>query len=90
MDCVCIIGGDFNCDLNASFHASTMINDFLSSSNLYRCDLAKSHKVDYTFHNDSSNCCSHIDYFVTSDSQLITKYEVLDSGSFFSDIYLLL
>ena len=27
----------------------------------------------------------HIDYFVTSDSQLITKFEVLDSGSFLSD-----
>ena len=85
MDCVCIIGGDFNCDLNVSSHASTMINDFLSFGNLYRCDLAMSHKVDYTFHNDSSNCYSHIDYFVTFDSQLITKFEILDSGSFLSD-----
>ena len=55
MNCVCIIGGDFNCDLNVSSHASTMINDFLSSRNLYRCDLAMSYKVDYTFHDDSSN-----------------------------------
>ena len=59
-----------------------MINVFLSSRNLYRCNLAMSYKVDYTFHNDSSNCYSHIDYFVTSDSQLITKFEVLDYGSF--------
>ena len=85
IDCVCIICGDFNCDLNVSSHASTVINDFLSSRNLYRCDLAMSHKVDYTFHNDSSNCYSYIDYFVTSDSQLITKFQVLDSGSFLSD-----
>ena len=83
--CVCIIGGDFNCDLNVSSHASTVINNFLSSRNLYRCDLATSYKVDYIFHNDSSNCYSHIYYFITSDSQLITKFEVLDSGSFLSD-----
>ena len=44
-----------------------------------------SYKVDYTFHNDSSNYYSHIDYFVTSNSQLITKFEVHDSGSFLSD-----
>ena len=85
MDCVCIIGGNFNCDLNVSSHASTMINDFLFSRNLYRYDLAMSYKVDYIFHNDSYNCYRHIDYFITSDSQFITKFEVLDSGSFHSD-----
>ena len=62
-----------------------MINDFMSSRNLYRSDLAMSHKVDHTFRNDSFICYRHIDYFVTSDSQFITKFEVLDAGSFLSD-----
>ena len=58
MGCVCTIGNDFNCDLHVSSHSSTMINDFLISRNLYRCDLAMSYKVDYTFYSDSSNSYS--------------------------------
>ena len=85
MDCVCIICGNFNCDHNVSSHASTMTDDLLSSRYLHRCNPAMSYKFDYTFNNDSSNCHSHIDYFITSGSQFITKFQVLDSGSFISD-----
>ena len=56
-----------------------------SSRNLYRYDLAMSYKADYTFHHDLSNCYSQIDYFITSDSQFIAKFEILDSRSFLSD-----
>ena len=37
-DCHCVIGGDFNTDLNCNVNASVAVNNFISSNNLCRCD----------------------------------------------------
>jgi len=84
-DCVWLIGGDFNSDLGKFDHAAAAINSFLADRNFVRCDVAVGCKADYTYCNDSLNCHSYIDYFLTSDASRVVKFSVVDEGSNLSD-----
>ena len=72
------IGGDFNYDLNYTSSYSMNIFDFLVRTNLTRCDEIMSHTVSHIYYNNSNNRNSHIDYFVTSHSSKLIRFEVTD------------
>ena len=61
--CCCIIGGDFNIDLDCVSSRSYMhdvINSFLTCNNLTRCDLGFTPSVSYTYANESQNYYSKL------------------------------
>ena len=61
-NCNCIIGGDFNVDLDSFNAFSTTVNNFISNRGLARCDLTFPTATKYTYVNDAMNCRSNINY----------------------------
>ena len=86
-DCDCIVGGDFNSDLkDAKSHAiNHMINDFVVTNNLYRCDVVFPVATKYTYINESLNCSSTIDYMLTSNCGSTIAFNILDLDLNLSD-----
>jgi len=60
--CGCIIGGDFNTDLNVVSSAFKKLNTFLADNQFSRC--SASDCLPYTFVNETRNYFSNIDYVV--------------------------
>jgi len=83
--CLYLLGGDFNCVLDKTDAAATMINSFLHNRQLARCDVCVGCNADFTYVNDSLNRRSCIDYFLVSDASRIAKFNVIDDGSNLSD-----
>ena len=84
-NCTCLIGGDFNCDFDGDSQAAAILNKCFVDHNLVRCDnLFTCQKVN-TYVNTALDCSSCIDYFLTSNSSNIVKFEVIDEGSNLSD-----
>ena len=83
-DCGCIIGGDFNVDLDMSCSFSSVINHFLQDNNFHRCDLLFPGTVKYTYANETANLFSKIDYIVFNDVTCIAS-EIVDPDINFSD-----
>ena len=61
-NCNCIIGGDFNVDLDSVNAFSTIIKNYISIRGLARCDLTFSTVTKYKYINDALNCQSIIDF----------------------------
>jgi len=80
-----VIGGDFNTDLDIKNPASDTVNHFISESSLYRCDILSGISKCCTYFNDALQCQSTIDYFLTNDNCVSTKFDVLDPYINFSD-----
>jgi len=85
-NCQLFIAGDFNvCLDNNSDVYSSNINDFLLRYSMSRCDdLFPQAKVG-TYANAALNHQSQIDYAVTSSSEDVVNFEVLDPDLNFSD-----
>lgn len=86
-DCDCLVGGDFNSDLSdcRAHAANTVINDFIVSNKLHRCDVLFPAATKYTYVSESLNCASTIDYMLTSDPLLTVAYNILDIDINLSD-----
>ena len=84
-ECSSLIGGDFNCDLHYTSGYSMNIFDFLVRNNLTGCDEIMSYIVSHTYYNDSNNSNSHIDYFVTSNSSKLIRFELIAHSVNLSD-----
>jgi len=84
-ECDCLIGGDFNVDLDSRSSISQTVNEFMCSNDIHRCDLQFPVSNRNTYINDSTNAYSAIDYFLTSDSSKIVAYNVLDIDINLSD-----
>lgn len=83
--CSILIGGDLNCDLDSPSQAADLIRNFMSDHCLTRCDkLTGSAKIN-TYINGALGFGSCIDYFLTSCSKNVVKFEVIDDGSNLSD-----
>jgi len=65
-DCNCLIAGDFNTNLDNNSAVSTKVNAFVEKNSLCRCDVIFPVANKHTYYNDSTNCCSTIDYMLTS------------------------
>lgn len=84
-DCIYLIGGDLNCDLDGISQTADLINGFATDNNLVRCDkLSGCDKVS-TYVNSALHCDSCLDYFLVSNASKIIKFEVIDEGSNLSD-----
>ena len=84
-DCNCLIGGDFNTNLDNSTSASDAINNLIDSKSLSRCDVLFPISDGFTYFNDSTHCSSVIDYMLTSKSDSTIAFNVLDMDINLSD-----
>jgi len=86
--CSCIIGGDFNVDLDCTSTSrssvSSKIKSFLKENNLIRCDLASTSNINYTYANEPLNHLSKLDYFV-AEGICTMDFDILDCDNNFSD-----
>ena len=73
-----ILGGDLNVELDDSSAVSTLIRDFAAANGLSRCDHLFSGAYYSTYYNESLNCQSTIDFFLTSNNNIVTGYNVID------------
>lgn len=83
-DCGCIIGGDFNTDLDSRCAASNNINKFLHDNNFCRSDVLFVNGIKFTYINEALNQYSKIDYIVY-DNVNISGFEITDPDVNFSD-----
>ena len=80
-----IFGGDVNTELDDSSPVSTLFSRFAVSNRLNRCDHLFSGAYYSTYYSESLNCQSTIDFFLTSDSDIVTSYNVIDPALNLSD-----
>jgi len=80
--CGCVIGGDFNTDLDLGCNISKLINSFLGDNKFTRCNSANS--LPYTYVNEAQNYYSNIDYFVYNNAQ-VRNFSVIEPDINFSD-----
>ena len=85
----CIVGGDFNVDLDCVNAFSKTINNFISNRSLARYDLTFPTASKYTNINDALNCQSTIDYFLISHISNVCQFDINDHDSNLSDHLLL-
>jgi len=75
-DCKCVIGGDFNTNLDSCDEVARCLTGFINDCLLVRCDdLFPSQKVN-TFVNLSLNQESRIDYVLVSDASDVSQFTV--------------
>ena len=81
-----LLGGDFNADLDKSDPVSDLINKFCADKCLSRCDLLQATGSKHcTYVNDSMGYESTTDYFLISNSIVVSAFEVLDNFMNLSD-----
>ena len=84
-DCECIIAGDFNVDLDSSDAVSHLINNFCHDNSVFRCDnIFGKPKLD-TYTNLALNHHSTIDYILTTSTENIINFDILEPDINFSD-----
>jgi hypothetical protein len=83
-ECGCVIGGDFNTDLNLSNSISKQINNFIRINNIVRCDELFPSNVKFTYVNESLNHFSKVDYFLCKDVN-ISNFEIYEPSVNLSD-----
>ena len=81
----CLIGGDFNTDLDETNPISESVRKFMTDNNLSRLDQLYPTANMYTYYNDSLHVSSKIDYFLTSDSGNTSAFNILDLNINLSD-----
>lgn len=84
-NCPCIIGGDFNTNLDINnCEVTRIMNDFVRTHHFVRCDVIFPNNCQFTYINESLNHRSKIDYFLCQN--LTTRgFEILDCDVNFSD-----
>jgi len=85
--CDCLIGGDFNVDLDNDITRpiSRTVNTFNCKNKLHRCDQITPVGNKMTFVNENANVCSAIDYDLSSSHDKIVALNILDVDINFSD-----
>jgi len=80
-----ILGGDLNDELDDSSPVSRLINQFAETNGLNRCDKLFLGVYYSTYYNESLKCQSTIDFFLTSNDNIVTGYNVIDPLANLSD-----
>ena len=81
-----VIGGDFNTDLDLASPVSDLVNQFITDCSFCRCDILLNIGSKHcTYYNDALNHESTIDFFLTSDVNIIKAFDVMDLDCNFSD-----
>jgi endonuclease/exonuclease/phosphatase family metal-dependent hydrolase len=80
----CVIGGDFNTDLDNGYSISEYISRTMLDNNFVRCDTKFPSTVNYTYANESLNHFSKID-FLFYNNVTVHNFEICDPDINFSD-----
>jgi len=83
-DLPCIIGGDFNTDLDSVTSVSCYVSKFLSDNVFDRCDQLFDCSHKFTYVNDNLHHFSKLDYFVCNNVNVLL-FDVLEPDINFSD-----
>jgi exonuclease III len=83
-ECGCILGGDFNSDLDLQSLMSNLINDFLLDNKFARSDLLYPSNLKFTYINEPLNHFSKIDYIAYNNVH-VKAFEITDPDVNFSD-----
>jgi hypothetical protein len=83
--CRCLIGGDFNIDLDSVCEVSLLVNRFSVDYGLTRCDKLFGSTSTYTYDNVALNHKSYIDYMLTSDIENVREFAVMELDDNLSD-----
>jgi len=83
-ECGCVIGGDFNTDLDIVCSTSKFISNSLLENDFVRCDTQFSTTVNYTYVNESLNLFSKIDFFLCNIVS-VRGFDICDPAINFSD-----
>ena len=84
-DCSCLIGGDFNVDLDCNSNISLLVNEFMGNNNMHRCDVLFPVSNRNTFVNEVTNTGSAIDYMLSSTSDDMIAFNILELDVNLSD-----
>jgi hypothetical protein len=82
--CGCLIGGDFNVDLDSHCSVATNINKFIVDNNFSRCDLLYPSALKYTYINEALNHSSKIDFILVDDVN-VKSFDILEPNVNLSD-----
>ena len=85
VDCDCLIGGDFNVDLDNRSNISAAVLKFIDHNHLHRCEQLFPTSERNTYINDASNTGSAIDYMLTSTIVKTIAFNILDLDINLSD-----
>ena len=81
-----LLGGDFNVDLDKTNPVSDLINNFCVDNSFHRCDLLQATgSKRCTYFNEAMGYGSTIDYFLVSNSDVASDFEILDNFMNLSD-----
>ena len=83
--CSCLIGGDFNVELDRSDNIGIIVNNFNHNNQLFRCDVLFPVADRFIFYNESLQCGSMIDYFLTSNCNDTIGFNIVDLDINLSD-----
>ena len=83
-DCSCIIGGDFNVNLDASGAVSSCFNKFLIDEEFTRSDIETNCNCKFTYVNEALQSFSKIDYFVCNKVNVVS-FDIIEPDINFSD-----
>lgn len=85
-DRITIVGGDLNTDLDQSNSVSKLLNEFSLFNNLYRCDTLLPNVLKRnTYINEALNHQSMIDFFLSTDKDIVSSFDVIDCNINLSD-----
>jgi len=76
--CSCLIGGDFNVELDCNNNISMLVSNFNCNNKLLRCDVVFPVADRLTYYNESLQCGSATDYFLTSNLKDTIAFNILD------------
>jgi exonuclease III len=81
----CLIGGDFNLDLDNKSNLNLLVKEFMVYNCLYRCDVLYPVSNTATFFNESNISSSTIDYMLSTNKSKVIAFNVLDIDINLSD-----
>jgi hypothetical protein len=84
-DCDILICADLNTDLSSSNNITSVVDGFITSNNMSRCDILFPSANVHTYINEPLNCASTIDYLLTSNINRTVAFNVLDLDINLSD-----
>lgn len=81
----CLIGGDFNLDLNKKSNLNQLVDEFIRYNCFYRCDVLFPAGRKSTFFHESINTSSTIDYMLSTNKDKLIAFNTLDIDINLSD-----
>ena len=75
---ILITGGDFNLDFDSNSRSAVLLHEFRRKRSLSLCNKIINCSINYSYHHETLQQRSLIDYFLVPDSCWLKNYEILD------------